>query len=269
MQLINSSLAVLSTLLMTCGLASAASISTFDDLTLASESFFNGVPGPNQGEANPSTFTSGPATYKNEFTDFGGFTAWQGWSYSNTTDTTTAGFQNQYSAFTGSGHNSANYGVAFTSDRSSIVDFAQPTQLVGGYFTNTTYTALSMLNGDSFAKKFGGASGDDPDWFLMTVTGKDSSNSVTGTLDMYLADYRFSDNSQDFILDSWTFLDLSPLGTVSSLEFTLSSSDTGSFGMNTPAYFAMDDLTVAAVPVPSALWLFGSGLLLLTRRARH
>lgn len=249
--------------------AGAASVSTFDDLVLAPESFFNGIAGPNQGEANPSTFTSGPATYKNEFTDFGGFDAWQGWSYSNTTDTTTPGFQNQYSAFTGGGLNSANYGVAFTGGASSIVTFAQPTQLDGGYFTNTTYAALSMLSGDSFAKKFGGASGDDADWFLMTVTGKDGSDSVTGTLDMYLADYRFTDNSLDYILDSWTFLDLSPLGAVSSLEFTLSSSDTGSFGMNTPAYFAMDDLSVAAVPVPSAIWLFGSGLLLLVRRARQ
>jgi hypothetical protein len=47
------------------------------------------------------------------------------------------------------------------------VSFTSPTPVTvtGAYFTNTTYAALSMLSGDSFAKKFGGASGDDPDWF--------------------------------------------------------------------------------------------------------
>jgi hypothetical protein len=31
--------------------------------------------------------------------------------------------------------------------------------------------------------------------------------------------------------------------------------------MNTPAYFAMDNLTTSAVPVPAAVWLLGSGLI--------
>ena len=37
--------------------------------------------------------------------------------------------------------------------------------------------------------------------------------------------------------------------TVYGLEFALSSSDNGTFGMNTPAYFAMDSLSVTAVPL--------------------
>ena len=43
---------------------------------------------------------------------WGGF--WDGWAYSNMTDTTTKGYQNQYSAITGRGVNgSSNYGVAY------------------------------------------------------------------------------------------------------------------------------------------------------------
>ena len=45
------------------------------------------------------------------------------------------------------------------------------------------------------------------------------------------------------------------------LTFTLESSDNGPFGMNTPAYFALDNLTVVPVPEPGALALFGGGLL--------
>ena len=75
----------------------------------------------------------------------------------------------------------------------------------------------------------------------------------------YLADYRSTDSAHDYIVDDWTWVDLSGLGTVDRIEFTLSSSDVGSFGMNTPAYFAMDCLN--AVPIPGALWLLAGGLI--------
>ena len=108
-----------------------------------------------------------------------------------------------------------------------------------------------MLNGDSFAKKFGGGDGNDADWFLLTIRGFDTLNQDIGTVDFYLADYRFADNSQDYIVNNWELVDLSLLGTnLASLQFEYSSSDVGDWGMNTPAYFAMDDF--AAVPEPSA-----------------
>jgi len=64
-----------------------------------------------------------------------------------------------------------------------------------------------------------------------------------------LADFRFEDNSMDYIVDEWTFIDVSSLGGGSSipktqLVFTLSSTDNGQFGMNTPAYFCLDDITI-------------------------
>ncbi|HKL40270.1 MAG TPA: DUF4465 domain-containing protein, partial [Cryomorphaceae bacterium] len=66
---------------------------------------------------------------------------------------------------------------------------------------------------------------------------------LTGTeVEFYLADYTFSDNSQDYIVDEWTYVDLTSLGDADSLSFTLTSSDVGEFGMNTPAYFCIDDL---------------------------
>jgi hypothetical protein len=133
------------------------------------------------------------------------------------------------------------------------------TTISGAYFTNTTYAYLSMLEGDSFAKQFGGVTGDDEDYFKLIIKGIDEMGEYTGTVDFYLADFRFEDNSLDYIVDEWTWVDLTSLGDVIGLEFSLESSDAGDWGMNTPAYFAMDDLN--AVPVPAAVWLLGSGLL--------
>jgi hypothetical protein len=47
------------------------------------------------------------------------------------------------------------------------------------------------------------------------------------------------------------------------LEFSLSSSDIGSYGMNTPAYFALD----MVVPEPGTLVLLALGGVLLRRKA--
>lgn len=237
---------------MSAPAATAALVSGFETVTtpaavsttLAPERFFF----PEQ----TTTFTSGAASFNHTyFPSFGGSGAW---TYSNVTDTTTPGFTNQYAAFTGVGVNgSPNYGIANAVSPVEVM-LRNDAVVEGAYFTNTTYAALAMQNGDSFAKTFGGQTGDDPDFFLLTIEGLDAGGNVTGAVDFYLADYRFEDNANDYIVDDWTFVDLTSLGVVSALGFSLSGSDTGSFGLNTPAYFAIDDLTV--VPVPAGVWLF-------------
>jgi hypothetical protein len=48
---------------------------------------------------------------------------------------------------------------------------------------------------------------------------------------------------EDYIIKDWTLVALSSLGEVKSLEFALTSSDSDPvFGMNTPAYFAIDSV---------------------------
>ncbi len=237
---------------------------TFDDLPLTPQSYYF--------PAATTTFTSAGAVLHHNYTNYGPTCCWDGWTYSNTTDTTTAGAANQYSAFTGGGLASANYGVAFIGYAAPpAIEFATPSLVSSASFTNTTYAALSMLDGDSFAKKFGGASGNDPDYFKLTIVGRDAASAVTGTVEVYLADYRFANNADDYLLRTWTAVDLSALGAVSRLEFGLASSDNGAFGMNTPAYFAMDDLTVTAVPEPELALLLPVGFaftLLAARRRR-
>jgi hypothetical protein len=133
--------------------------------------------------------------------------------------------------------------------------------------TNTTYAYLSMQNGDAFAKKFGGPSGNDPDWFKLTIYGKDLANQILGTVEFYLADFRFVDNTLDYIVHRWATVDLTPISSARILEFSLDSSDVGRWGMNTPAYFALDNIVfqtlgsgAEVVPEPASLALLASGL---------
>ena len=214
------------------------------------------------GSDSAGGFSSGGAHFTNYYSsDYG---SWSGWAYSTTHDATTPGFSNQYSAFPGPRSPDAAYGVAYVSDYDGPTVIALPSGAdapLSLTLTNTTYAVDSMRNGDGFAKKFGGASGNDADWFLLTITGLDSFGGSPGTVDFYLADYRSADNDLDYIVTDWTDVDLTSLGSgVQSLEFTLSSSDSGDFGINTPAYFALAGLT--AVPEPSTYaMLLGTGAL--------
>lgn len=77
----------------------------FEDLILPSESFYNGSDGA-------GGFTSQGTFFNNSYNPQ--YDSWFGWSYSNTTDTTTPGFTNQYSAYPGEGFNgSSNYAVGY------------------------------------------------------------------------------------------------------------------------------------------------------------
>jgi len=236
---------------------SSGTIVDFESVALDSSGFYNGsdLAGP---------FTLGGTTFNNDFTDFGGGCCWNGWSISNHTDTTTPGIGNQYSSFAGGGvAGSSQYGVMFTD--TADITFATPETVSGAYFTNTTYTALSILNGDAFAKQFGGVSGTDADWFNITIEGLLGA-AVTGSRVFYLADYRFADSADDYVVDQWTWVDLSGLGVVDELRISFGSSDVGSFGINTPTYAAMDFLV--SVPEPNTALLCALGLAILARKAR-
>lgn len=221
------------------GLAYSQSVVTFEDLTLIPNSHYTGSDGL-------GGFTSNGVFFENSYDANFGF--WSGgFIYSNSNDTTTAGFTNDYSAITGAG---ANGGGIYAVNYYGNIDFTSPKVVSSIALTNTTFAYLSMLNGDGFAKKFGdtinangendGSNGED--FFRLRILGKDQNSNITDSVIVYLADYRFSDNSQDYILKDWLTVDLSALGAIQFLEFELSSSDIGSWGMNTPAYFALDNL---------------------------
>ncbi len=222
------------TVLLTAGAAKAVTV-TFDELALPAESYWNGSDGS-------GGFTSGGAHFNNNYnTEYG---SWDGFSYSNITDTAAEGIAAQYNAITGTGQGgSANYAVCYTGwTMPPTMTLEEPGFVAGLYVTNSNYAFYSMLDGDDYAKKFGGDNGSEPDFFMLTITGKDVDGNDVGSVDFYLADYRFEDDSEDYIVDSWQYIDLTLLSEVASLEFALSSSDVGDWGMNTPGSFVIDTI---------------------------
>ncbi len=229
----------------------------FENLPLENDTFWNGSDGS-------GFFISDSLRFNNEYSN--AYMTWTGFSYSNQMDVTTPGYNNQYSAYTGGGMGATdstgtNYAVAYVGvDWQSgtyepipvTVDFLDSAALhaKGFYVSNSTYAALGMLNGGIGVKKFGGSSGNDPDWFRVLIWGEDYDNNPTDTITFYLADYRPGNSDDDYILDQWQWVDLQLIGKTKKLFFVLESTDSGQFGMNTPAYFCMENLTVLPDQLP-------------------
>ena len=210
---------------------------TFDDVTLNGSGIWTGADENNEMFSGGWLFTN---TYWPEYSAWGGFTA------SNHTDLTQTGMDAQYTAATGAGYDgSTQYGVAYVMGYGVPTDVyaadGQEHTVTGFYVTNNLWAYQSIMEGDYSSTPFGGTTGDDPDWFKLTATGKNASGQTIGTLDFYLADYRFANNEEDYVVDTWEWFDLSPLGAVHTISFELSSTKNNDYGMLTPAYFCIDD----------------------------
>lgn len=212
----------------------------FETAPLASEnSFWNGSDGLSNGISEQNCFF--PTNWD---TSFGGYWA-GGFALSNMTDSVTSGYTNMYSAKAGSGYaQSAQYAVAYGNNY-----FTTPAGIIDSMrITNNTYAYNSMRDGDQFAKKFGGLSGNDPDYFRVVFKGYLLGNVKPDSVTFYLADYRFSNNSEDYLVRDWTAVSLSSLGEVDSVTYRFESSDVGDFGINTPTYFCLDALQLSTGP---------------------
>lgn len=220
---------------------------TFDDVTLGANGYWQGESGDNEMFSGGWFFTN---YYMPEYSFWGGFTA------SNHTDMSQSGLSAQYTAATGAGYDgSTQYGVAYCMGVQTDVYAADGIAhtVTGCYVTNNLWAYQNMHDGDATATAYGGPTGNDPDWFKLTATGKNASGQTVGTAEFYLADYRFENNDDDYILNTWEWFDLSTLGAVHTISFSLSSSKNNSGGMITPAYFCIENFNGTAPTPPQDL----------------
>lgn len=247
----------------------------FEELT-----FFSGTSGSSDGEPggfyyngdngtgapNSDGWTSRGATFSNAYSpDFGGY--WSGWAYSNVVNRLTPFVDNQYASFPGGGSDGAggidvggNYAVAYTGSEvgrsDAVVRFGQAMQVHAIDLANTTWVALYARdnnppfypNRDNFT---------DGDFLRLVIQGLDGNDSVVGELVTSLVDFGGMGTDDNFILDEWLSINLDSLGTVSGLRFVIDSNLTSTyFGVtyiDPPAYVAIDNLRLTAIPEPSSL----------------
>lgn len=181
-----------------------------------------------------------------------------GFSYSNVVNTTTPGVGNQYAAFAGSGSNgSSNYLVG-----SSDTSLTANRQIQSIDIAPTTYTALAVRDGDDGGAGFAsGPLSESNGFFELVISGVDTDLEIR---------VPFGDYRGDIDIDpapAFQTIDTSILNT-NTLTFTFDGSDQGSFGLNTPLFFAADNIAVA-VPEPGSLLLLNLGALLIATRRRR
>ena len=239
-------------------LPSTAVLIDFESIN-PTQTYANGGTFENGANLNGADFNVDGVLFDNTFTQEPTFSFWSGFSASTTTDTTTAGFGNQYSSFAGSGvGGSSTYLVNFGGGGVAFGDLVTPGNVAIGV---TTYTALAIQNrDDAFGPPFGGTSGDEPDLLEVVITGDQAGREVR----VVLADYRATDSSGDFINTDWQNIDLSALGDTRNLNFALTSTNA-----LVPSYFALDNLEFAVVPEPSGMVLLGLGGILAGLRRRR
>ena len=245
-------------------------VADFENLPLAPNSYFNGVDNdgaPGTGTVN--TFLSGGLEFNNYYDKEWDY--WDGWSYSNMADMTSVGYLNQWSAYVSpdpgpgkAGYGaSRNYALAYNSYRGlATIGIPAGREIAGAWITNTTYAYRAIKDGDDgVPPEFNGplvTRFTTDDWFKLKIFGVDEAGKEVGSLEFLLADYsgfvEGVSDPDDFIVTDWTYVDLSSLRGARSLEFELSSTDNHpnpAYGMNTPALFAVDNVTT--VPEPSTI----------------
>lgn len=233
----------------------------FEDVTLPGGGFTYGGPG-SADDYVPQTvlLSSGSATFRTTITRYSPDEYWSGFAFSNQADTTTNTWTNQYSSFAAGGFGgSGNFAVAYLQpyDPNPLFNLPAGMRPMALKLVNTSYAALTMRDGDAY--NFSNGPYGAGDYLSVTFTGHslaDGVGSTTGAATFFLADFRDGKSS---IIDQWTDFDLAALGNASSVSIAFDSSDVGEFGINTPTYVAIDNLTVTAVPEPSGAVLLACG----------
>ena len=214
---------------------------------------FESLPVPESGYFNGSSEHSGTvgSTERFDFGDNGvifrvfytlenGYDYWSGTAYSNQTDLTTADWTN-FSAYAnypdGGGHeNSSNYAIGYMYNSDTIrfelpVCFTGHPEISGAYLTNSVW-AYHYMNGTDGS---GAGTYETGDYYKLIFKSLDVNSQYTGrSAEFYLADFT---NGNSYIVDDWTWVDLSALGEIYGLEITYETNDSW-----TPSYYCMDNL---------------------------
>ena len=215
---------------------------TFENLYLPENGYWFGpdskgtIVAGTYGNEIAGSFVSGSYQFSNSYNiDYG---SWSGIGYTNRTETSFSSYlTDQFNSVVGKGYgDSENFAVAYSNGEIKVLNKPVDGDSIRGFYITNNAWAVNAFNGnDSNAKKF--EQGD----FLKVVFTGHHADGTDAKVEYYLADYRSANAADRYYLDTWQWVDLRSLGKVTSIDFAFDGSDKGQFGLNTPAYFCMDN----------------------------
>jgi hypothetical protein len=221
---------------------------SFESQNLNADGFWIGVPEGNSYSydddwgGTTTTYTdnvykegpvSFPVTYSLYTSAYGTSDFWSGFAISSRTATTFDAATltpDQYNNVTGKAHSGKNFCVITTYGEK--ISLGSGVVIKSLYFTNSAYKVNSILNGDNYSGDKFAAN----DLFKCTLIGEEA-DGTTVSKDIDLA-------KDGGYVNDWQLLDLSDMGTITSLGFAFSGSRSNDWGVLTPAYICIDDVTV-------------------------
>lgn len=224
------------------------SAATFEEATYAMEA--NNVYRPESFKVGDNWLISGAVAVDSKVEDWTMYGA--GYGYSGTqivnyaSDATIANGSDRYLPMAASvvaqGNNYATVNIMGAFEQFKLTK----TTLSGLAITNTAFNVDAFLNGDGMSTNPGekkGAPFGQGDYFVLHITGLNG-ESVTGTVDYYLADFRTAGDWK--FAENWQWVNLSTLGEIDGLQFELEGTKYNSYGMTTATYFCVDNIGGAA-----------------------
>lgn len=114
----------------------------------------------------------------------------------------------------------------------------------GTYVCLSSYTYGVIMNGNTFSTPLASVAGGNGYFKLLAYGFNGSTPTNSGNpVSIYLARY-VGGSPLVPPVTAWTYFDLSALGTVTRVEFNMEGNDSGTYGLNTPAYVCMDNVEV-------------------------
>ncbi len=189
-----------------------------------------------------------------------------GFVVSRSTETDPTGTNAAFSSIKGAGADGSSQYAVCTIDPSkeapAVVvagEYDNARTISGCYITCTADLPYYLENGRGFQDRNPYAEGD---WLAVNATGYDAAGKETGVATIYLADYRDMTVADKWLKD-WTWFDLTSLGEVKKISFSLSASDNHMRAFNkqvlTTTSFCIDNFEGKAPEVdPSAVRTLGA-----------
>ena len=224
---------VLMVVALMCAFSCFAQVVDFEELTLEPNSSWIGSDGTGQ-------FTSSYLTLYNDYsTQYG---SWQGFAYTNGTDVEHGNDFNNLSSCVGHGaSNSAYYVTAYigTDWMGGTYDpipvgLKINTENAGDFDNRGAYFCMPIL-----LKSYVDRSYASNQFYFKLKASAYANGTLVGEREIMMADFT---EGHSYMMDNWTYVDLSWIENADSLNFIAMSNDTaGGAGINTSMYFCMDN----------------------------